>query len=158
MSEKEVKYRKLPGTGLHSFRHSGQRYSLKPGDGVTLPATFSFGSFGNQYEIVFGEPRKKRQRRGQEKQKTLEIVKAGPGFNVINPDNPYKPLNMNPISKDEALYLANTGSFKAPEVSDEDIKTMNWDQLVAVMERRNIAVLDEYKTESQLRDVLKKVK
>lgn len=144
MSEK-VTYRKKLGTGRHSFKFQGQRYSLVPGDRIELPSSFDFGSFADQYDVVGGAKRKRRKsKKPAPPQKVLEIVKEGRKFNVVNPDNPDKPLNDKPITKKEAAKLIAVFDDKG------NLEEMDWDQLVDVAANMGLEIPEEIETEEQL--------
>lgn len=158
--EKMLRYRKKPGTGRHSFRFGGKRYSLIPGVTVELPEGF-LGTFESQYELLAGQKRTVKVETdepgaNEPPQKTLKLVKArGRGkFNIVNVDNPKKPLNDKPLAEEDALVLmGNLEQIVMPEEGDLD--SLDWDQLVAVMETEGIDVYDEYETEDQLRQAIK---
>lgn len=107
MTEKTTDFLKRKGTGRHIFRYKGERITVLPGQRITVPASV-LGSFVKEYDVVGGstefmEVVKEDIEKGT---KNLELVpKKGGYFDVINPDNPEKPLNAVGLRKKEALKL-----------------------------------------------------
>jgi hypothetical protein len=101
-------------TGSHSFHWQGRKYRVKPGDTVEVPEHI-LGSFVDKYVLLPSEEdRANRRRRRQEQEqparpepaappKGPELVDIGGGmYDIVNPDNPDKPLNDEPLTLDQA--------------------------------------------------------
>jgi hypothetical protein len=149
MVEEIARWRKKEKTGRHLFVFQGERKTILPGDFVTCPER----ALGNQLkhyekvlpagttfiapiETIIGPP---------PPIKMPKIVRVSRGlFNVINPDNPDKPLNSKPLKK------VDVEKFVEVFLTSE----LDWDQLVALMVERGIEVLPEYETEDDLRQAL----
>lgn len=107
------RWRRKAHTGAHSFYWQGRKYRVKPGDTVDVPEHV-LGSAIARYDLIPSEEdRASRRRRRQEQEqppqkpqevpKGLEIVDIGGGmYDIVNPDNPEKPLNQEPLTLDEA--------------------------------------------------------
>jgi hypothetical protein len=110
------KWRKKPGTGSHSFKYNGKWIECWPGDTVICPID-PMGSFHVEYqciaEVVDGveKPISERPKTAEERAAEAELIeptglvlqaKGGGWYDVINPDNPDKPLNDKSMRKEEA--------------------------------------------------------
>lgn len=114
---KIYRWKKRPGTGLHSFKYDGQRHFTRPGDAVVAPLS-AFGSFSEEYACLGeitedglkdADPIAEQEEAEEEANQipALEIVPVGGGwYDVINPDNPDKPLNDKSLRKADAQELA----------------------------------------------------
>jgi hypothetical protein len=145
MVEEIVKWRKKERTGRHILKFDGKRQTVLPGGVVECPER----ALGNQlrhYERVLPILAKVEPKIDfLVPVKTLKVVRVSRGlYNVINPDNPDKPLNNEPLKKVDSEKFVKI--FPTSE--------LDWDQLVALMTERGIDVLPEYETEDDLRQAL----
>lgn len=124
--EKEIikRWRRKAQTGAHSFYWRGRKYRVKPGDIVEVPEHV-LGSFVEKYDLVKSpsvkssnssnkqkseQPKEESTQETQEDSKQLKVVDAGAGYyNIINPDNPDKPLNDDPLTMEEAEKIIQEG-------------------------------------------------
>ena len=142
------KFRKKDRTGNHIFRIDGNRVKAIPGQIVECTEK----DLGNQlkhYECL-SVPAITAENSDNEKipAKGLKLVRVSRGlYNVVNPDNPDKPLNEEPLRK------AMAESFTL-EYQETEIKLLDWDDLVALMDERGIEVKGEYENEDDLRQAL----
>ena len=143
------KFRKKDRTGNHTFRVDGKRIRATPGMVVECTAK----DLGNQLKhyVCLDVPVKTDEPEVPKVlAKGLKLVRVSRGmYNVVNPDNPDKPLNDAPLRK--AMAESFTRAYMDV---NEGIKDLNWDDLVALMEERGIEVLDTYETEDDLRQAL----
>jgi hypothetical protein len=92
--------------------------------------------------------------------KHLELVprKRGGYFDIINPDNPGKPLNSKGLRLEEAQKVLEemiSNLSKEVILSSPNLDELDWDQLVGLMESKGIDMSDDYTTADDLREVLK---
>ena len=154
-----LKYRKKAKTGRHCFKFDGQRYSVVPGDVVEVPEGF-LGSFKEDYDCL--TPATKRTSLPMAKepdladnQNGLALVKVSRWrYNIVNPDNPDKPLNDKPMKKAEAEKMMGEMMEILPESDTDLFEQLDWDALIGIMEEEGIEILEEYETEDQLRDAI----
>jgi hypothetical protein len=106
-----LRWRKLPKTGSHSFMYDGNRYRVTPNQIVEC-AIEPIKPFIEEYECLGEITDKgvipvKEEKEEPKGDITLEVVSRGGGYyNVINPDNPDKPLNDKGLRKKAAYQLA----------------------------------------------------
>ena len=136
MSGKVFRWRKKPGTGSHTFKYKGESFFILPGESVIAPVE-SMGSASLQYEpiaeIVDGKSRNFQGRHPYEALQDIffeeeeeiaihggpEIIAVGGGwYNVINPDNPDKPLSDKNLRREDAENMVIELGGELPE--DED--------------------------------------
>ena len=144
------KFRKKERTGHHTFRVDGKRIKAFPGMVVECTAA----DLGNQlkhYDCLDALPVESNEEKVERIPiKGLKLVRVGRGlYNVINPDNPDKPLNEEPLRK----AMAESFTLAYANIS-EGIDELTWDDLVALMDERGIEVKAEYETEDDLRQAL----
>ena len=148
------KYRKKAKTGRHCFKFDGKRYSVVPGDVVEVPEGF-LGSFEEDYDCLTPVIKRTQLPVANEPvvadtQNSLTLVKVSRWmYNIINPDNPGKPLNDSPMKKAEAEKII--GEMR--EIKKE-LSELDWDVLIGIMEEEEIEILEEYETEDQLREAI----
>jgi hypothetical protein len=118
------------------------------------------GSFIDQYKLIGGGLSITEE--DEKPGKSLIIVAKGRGyFDIINVDNPDKPLNDKGLREGQAkkvlgqmiidLQKAEEVDEDAPEDSDvAALNDLSWDDLVAVMKKEEIPMEDEYETEEDL--------
>jgi len=148
------KYRKKAKTGRHCFKFDGKRYSVVPGEVIEVEE-FALGSFVEDYDCL--TPVIKRTSIPMAKEADLTDTSSGLAlvkvsrwmYNIINPDNPGKPLNDKPMKKAEAEKII--GEMR--EVKKE-LSELDWDALIGIMEEEEIEILEEYETEDQLREAI----
>jgi len=115
MNGRIFKWVKLIATGAHYFKYDGNKYRLTPGD--TIICTIApIKPFIDHYEcmgeIIDGDLVKVDGDVLQESipgkdDITLEVVAKGDGYyDVINPNNPDKPINENSLRITAAYTLA----------------------------------------------------
>ena len=125
MKEEIIRWRRKRGCGSHSFHWNGQKYRISPGQTVEVPESI-LGSFAEKYErleVVGGHSRTAKFE-GKESKTTEvkasippkgpQLIDIGGGFwDIINPDNPDKPLNDEPLSYKDAMdVLSQMGEGK----------------------------------------------
>lgn len=115
--EKVYRWRKKEGTGKHYFQYQGKRHRIGPGNYAVCPMRFVNPCI-EQYECigVIGEGGEVLPvdidaiQNGDQKQEEdikLEVVALGRGwYDVINPENPDKPINDKALRRDDAYSLA----------------------------------------------------
>ena len=148
------KYRKKAKTGRHCFKFDGKRYSVVPGNIIEVDGS-ALGSFVEDYDCL--TPATKRTSLPIAKEADLTDTSSGLAlvkvsrwmYNIINPDNPSKPLNDKPMKKAEAEKII--GEMR--EVKKE-LSELDWDELIGIMEEEEIEILEEYETEDQLREAI----
>jgi len=148
------KYRKKAKTGRHCFKFDGKRYSVVPGDVIEVEES-ALGSFVEDYDCL--TPATKRTSLPMVKEADLTDTSSGLAlvkvsrwmYNIINPDNPGKPLNDSPMKKAEAEKII--GEMR--EIKKE-LSELDWDVLIGIMEEEEIEILEEYETEDQLREAI----
>jgi len=149
-----LKYRKKAKTGRHCFKFDGKRYSVVPGDVIEVEES-ALGSFVEDYDCL--TPATKRTSLPMAKEADLTDTSSGLAlvkvsrwmYNIVNPDNPGKPLNDKPMKKAEAEKII--GEMR--EVKKE-LSELDWDALIGIMEEEEIEILEEYETEDQLREAI----
>jgi len=149
-----LKYRKKAKTGRHCFKFDGKRYSVVPGDVVEVEES-ALGSFVEDYDSL--TPVTKRTSLPIAKEADLTDTSSGLAlvkvsrwmYNIINHDNPGKPLNDKPMKKAEAEKII--GEMR--EIKKE-LSELDWDALIGIMEEEEIEILEEYETEDQLREAI----
>ena len=133
------RWRKKAKTGRHTFRFQGVKITTVPGDVIECFET-NLGSCAAEYDClgpVDGAPEEVSAEKPITDGKTLELVHLGRGYwNIINPDNPDKPLNDKALRKDEAEAILG-------EMLDNLVK--KGELLIT-----EIKVFDECKTEEQI--------
>lgn len=116
--EAVIRWRRKRGVGSHSFNYNGKRYRVKPGDEISVPASV-LGNHVKKYEMLEEVQTPSRSSKSDGKsavvsgEKTLppppkgpQLVDIGGGYwDIINPDNPDKPLNDEPLSYEAALEI-----------------------------------------------------
>ena len=115
MKEEIIKWRRKRGFGSHSFYWNGQKYRISPGQTVEVPESV-LGNFVEKYErleVVGGRTRTMKFEGKESKTiavkepspaKGPQLVDIGGGYwDIINPDNPSKPLNDEPLTYKEAM-------------------------------------------------------
>jgi len=150
------KYRKKAKTGRHSFKYDGKRFSVVPGDVVEVPEGF-LGSFEKDYDCLtavkpISEPAKIQIPTTPPKELHLVRVQRGM-YNIVNPDNPDKPLNDAPMKKSEAEKIMGK-MMEIPKTEIVDLGALDWDALIDIMEEEEIEILEEYEAEDQLREAI----
>jgi len=150
------KYRKKAKTGRHSFKYEGKRYSVVPGDVVEVPEGF-LGSFEADYDCLTAvksipEPVKIKEPIAPPNELHLVRVQRGM-YNIINPDNPDKPLNDTPMKKGEAEKIMGK-MMEIPKTEIVDLGALDWDALISLMEEEGIEIMEEYETEDHLREAI----
>lgn len=109
MEEQVKRWRKKPRTGRHLLRIDGQKVTVLPGGVVTCPAS-CLGAAIHKYDclgVVGGEREvidiTNLETEEPQKVKTLLLRPRGRGwFDIVNPDNPTKPLNSKAMKEEEA--------------------------------------------------------
>jgi len=153
------KYRKKAKTGRHCFKFDGKRYSVVPGNIIEVDGS-ALGSFIDDYDCL--TPVTKRTSLPIAKEADLTNTSNGLGlvkvsrwmYNIINPDNPDKPLNDKPMKKAEAEKIMGEMMEIIPEPDTDLFEQLDWDSLIGIMEEEGIEILEEYETEDQLRDAI----
>lgn len=168
------RWRKKAKTGRHTFRIQGTKTTAVPGDVVECFET-DLGSCATQYDClgsVAGTPEEVSAEKPVSDGKTLKLVLRGRGYyDIINPDNPDKPLNdkalrkaeaeailgemLDNLEKDRIVFddegsIVDTTAFGDPAPIDD----LDWDQLIPIMQAEKIEILDEYETEAHLREAI----
>jgi len=154
------RWRKKAKTGRHTFRFQGVKITAVPGDVVECFET-SLGSCVAEYDclgLVDGALEEVSVEKPVTEGKMLKLVHLGRGYwNIINPDNPDKPLNDKALRKDEAEAIFGEmldNLVKEGESLIADLVELDWDQLVEIMQAEGIEVLDEHETKEQLRKAI----
>ena len=108
-----IRWRRKERSGAHSFMFRGKKYRVRPGEIVEVPEDV-LGSAVERYERLDPQPEKKgrsRQKKEAPKEqpavvKAPQLVDLGDGtYNIINADNPDKPLNDEPLTLDQAQQV-----------------------------------------------------
>ena len=150
------KYRKKAKTGRHCFKYEGKRHSLVPGDTIEVPEGF-LGSFEKDYDcltVVKSTPEPIKIEEPIAPPKELHLIRVQRGmYNIINPDNPDKPLNDAPMKKKDAEAIMGK-MMEIPKTEIVDLGTLGWDALIGIMEDEGIEILEEYESEDQLREAI----
>lgn len=170
-------FRKKSGTGMHVVRNfkpgtkvNGQEVSgraiLRPGntvfcfpeelgiDGLRQFDVVSRGVVTDATESIQGQ-------KGAEpsKPKTTLIMQKRPKgsfWDIINPLNPDKPINPKALTKrqaEEMLVELTEGEGTIVHNIDE----MGWDELVQLLEQAKVEWDDDWESEDDLRDALRKI-
>jgi len=168
------RWRKKAKTGRHTFRFQGVKITAVPGDVVECFET-SLGSCAAEYDClgsISGAPEEIPAEKSVAEGKMLKLVHLGRGYwNIINPDNPDKPLNDKALRKTEAEAILGRmldDLEKGCVAFDEEgsvldttalgdpapIDDLDWDQLIPIMQAEEIEILDEYETENHLREAI----
>jgi len=159
-----LRWRKKAKSGRHTFSFNGKRIVALPGDVVECTEQ-ALGNTARKYECL-GPVEDRAEVEDASpipapKQLVLVSVARKRGFyNIINPDNPAKPLNSKPMRKIEAETALDQMLLEIATSTDEtdppiDLESMNWDALVAVMQSKGIEIKDEYENEDDLRDAIR---
>jgi len=162
------RWKKKDRTGTHSFWYEGVKYTIT--SGMVIPVLVpesALGGAARHYECLdpienpiddSGNPRPALDSPDAKGPIIIPHGKSKTRFDIINPDNPDKPLNDKPLKKAEAQAalgkLVEESDKLALTVKEElkkELDGMNWDQLVEMMEKSEIEILDEYETEDDLR-------
>ncbi len=144
------RWRKKPNTGRHLFLVDGQRKTIMPGDIIDATEQ-ALGNQAKHYERLTPAPAREVEIEAAPA-KGLQLVKVSRyRYNIINPDNPKKPLNDKPLKQEEAEAMLGKLSVANP---DADLGTLDWDALIGIMEKEGIEILEAYETEDQLRDAI----
>jgi hypothetical protein len=142
------KWRKKAKTGRHLFISGGVRKTIMPGDIVECTEQ-ALGNQAKHYERL--TPAVKEVEK-EEPAKMLQLVKVSRyTYNIVNPDNPKKPLNDKPMKKEDAESML--GKLSVAK-SDTDINSLDWNALIGIMEEEGIDILETYETEEHLRDAI----
>lgn len=106
------RWKKKENTGAHYFKYDNKKYRITPGKIVDCTIV-PIGPFVEQYDClgeingegnVVAVKEEKKEAKGDI---TLEVVSKGYGYyDVINPENPDKPINDKKLRKKEAYMLA----------------------------------------------------
>lgn len=166
------KFRKKPQSGRHNFRYDGIRYSVTPGQIIEVPAEVlglaisKYDHLGPVGEVdrdiidvtSLGEDGQEFIDGKKELAKGPIVIPHGRSktrFDIINPDNPDKPLNDKPLKKEEAEKVLGKmlEDLKHP-VEIPALADMDWDALATFMESNGIEIKDEYESEDDLRQAI----
>lgn len=160
---RQFKWIRKRGFGSHAFSLKGRRVRLTAGDSVVCTAA----ELGSEYirsryiqQELDGVLVVEQEEKQPVIKKQLELVprKRGGYFDIVNPDNPDKPLNSKGLRLEEAQkVLEEMISNLSKEVitSSPNLDELDWDQLVGLMESKGIDMSDDYTTEDDLREVLR---
>ena len=165
------RWKKKPQSGRHRFIYAGRRYSVLPGMMVEVPRS-ALGAaiakyecldlIGNPIDITMLDSDNPEFIDGSlPAQKELILVPHGNSktrYDIINPDNPGKPLNDKSLKLEDAEKILGKmlAELRAPAEPNEpkitfDFSNMDWDALAIFMEEAGLEIKDEYETEDDLR-------
>lgn len=104
MEELILKWRKKARTGSHRFTYKGKKYRVVPGDIVDCPKA-ALGAAICYYDCLTPEKEIIVQEEPFEVKNLVMIQNEDKTWNIINPDNPSKPLNQKGLRKSEATAI-----------------------------------------------------
>lgn len=156
----EYKFKKKLMTGRHTFFYKDIRHQVLPG-GTVVCEKETLGKCLPDYEIIgevnqedWTEVKPINDLQGPEvfeakgtvtfQVKSPVIVAKGNGFyDVINPDNPDKPLNEKGLRKSKAeSFLSEL--INSQQTTPNELEGLDWSQLMDLMEKEGIEIKDEY--------------
>ena len=173
------RWKKKSQSGRHNFGYNGKRYSVIPGQTIEVPrevlgqAIAKYDCLGpvgetdrdiidvTSLDTETGGDDEAKEFVDGEKEPAKELIivphsKSKTRFDIINPDNPDKPLNTKALKKEEAEKVLGKmlEDLRAttPEISA--LADMDWDALATFMEANGIEIKDEYESEDDLRQAI----
>lgn len=165
------RWKKKNRTGNHNFGYNGKRYVVSPGQTIEVPGEVLGAAIakydclgvvgdtgGDIVDVTSLDDGGEEFVDGKKELNQPIIIPHGRSkvrFDIINPDNPDKPLNAKPLKKEEAeKILGQILEDMNERVEIPALADMDWDALATFMESNWIEIKDEYESEDDLRQAI----
>lgn len=161
---KICRWRKKAKTGAHTLRVNGIRTRVLPGGILEGPENLLSASVRDDYELVAvlqGGDEEEAKQKEEDVSPRFELRQRSGGFyDVINSNNPDKPINSKALrkAKAESLLASLTGQEKSSDEESSDssnIDEMDWDELVVVMNEKGLEITEAMESADDLREAIR---
>ena len=149
------RFRKKLNSGRHTFYYNKKRLSVVPGQIVVCTDEALGKNIGTYDRLgIISEIKESEKIVGNK----LQLVALDGGYyNVINPDNPDKPLNSKALRKSAANKLLSQLSVSEIEI-DPSLEDLKWDDLLEIVGKEGIPLPATCETAEELKEVITKAR
>jgi len=150
------KFRKKLNSGRHVFHYDNKRFSVVPGQ-IVVCTEEALGKNLSTYDRLGNISETKEKTEKIIGNKLQLVPREGGYYDVVNPDNPEKPLNGKALRKSAANKLLAELSSSDIEI-DPALESLEWDSLIEIVGKEGISLPAKCETAEELKEVITKAR